>query len=86
MAETVMWCETHSDRVRPCPFDPAEPCRRTEMVLSLPGELIDPEKVDYEAARDAMVEAHPAFGAAVLLRDRRVGASRRRCRSWFGGP
>jgi hypothetical protein len=63
MAEMVRWCEAHgSDWYRAwCGaiemarreghrVDDFVPCRPVEGVWSLPGELIDPAKVDYAAA------------------------------------
>jgi hypothetical protein len=67
MAETVRWCEAHgSDWYRDwcTAIEMArreghrvvdlDPCRPVEGVWSLPGELIDPANVDYDAAMRVM--------------------------------
>ena len=85
MAETIRWCEVHGYQS----FDGVDGsscedgvwlegrggwnCREVVRILSAPGELIDPANVDYEAARDAMVKAHPPlkppyWGIDVLAR------------------
>lgn len=67
MAEMVRWCGAHgSDWYRAwCEaiemamreghrVDDFVPCRPVEGVWSLPGELIDPATVDYEAAANVL--------------------------------
>src|SRR5690606_16029161 len=75
MAEMVRWCEAHgSDWYRDwcMVIEMArreghrvvdlDPCRPVEGVWSLPGELIDPANVDYEAAAKHFCEVtHPEF-------------------------
>ena len=65
MAEMIWWCEVHGYQS----FDGVDGsscedgvwledrggwnCRKVVRILSVPGELIDPAKVDYEAGIDA---------------------------------
>jgi hypothetical protein len=92
MAEMVRWCEAHgSDWYRDwCMViemarreghrvDDFVPCRPVEGVWSLPGELIDPANVDYDAAtrvmRSWLVEDNdaPLLSAVRLAVDAALG-------------
>ena len=78
MAETIWWCEEHGYQS----FDGVDGsscedgvwlegrggwnCQEVVRILSAPGELIDPAKVDYEAAKVPYLDTLAMFASKML--------------------